>query len=199
MDKNVEAQRIANKYLETEISNFQVKILSCNRVTAKDLEENLHIELDLLESFTEGESPDYSGIHHMLDSLLPPEYNLNIKHPAYGILIAKLFNIRIGAVQEMIKICNGPYSYNFKGENIDLEASLIKFFDKMPAIDTRLTPKTRKTQILVNELVDEIRSKYPDTNVTSLATEIAEMDRMKSSENPISYDTIRKSYLDDYK
>jgi hypothetical protein len=197
MDKTVEAQAIANKYLETEISNFQSKILSCKDASIKAIWDNLHIELDLLKDCKDDAS--YSPIHHLLDELLSPDYSLNVKHLSYELLISQLFNARVKAVQVMIKICEGPYSYNFKGENIDLITSLTKFFARAPAIDNWTMRKSKQTQVLVNDLASKVRDKFPYTNLTSLAAEISEMDEMQNSENPIKYDTIRKSYLDDFK
>ena len=197
MDKNVEAQRIANKYLETEISDFQVQVQSISANNLSAIREGFLVEIGVLEGCFKDR--DYSHIDNIIDNLLPFDFKLNTSHIAYETLRYEFFQARIRAIQEMIEICNGPYLYDFKGENIDLRDSLMKFFAKKPAVDKWNTFKTKKTQMLVNTLADEIRSKFPNTNVTSLAAEIAEMERMKNSENPISYDTIRKDYLDDYK
>lgn len=197
MDKNIEAQQIANKYLEIEISNFQIQIQSCKDAAIKNLWGELHIELDLLEECRG--CADYSGIHQLLGGLLPSDHSLDAKHPMYKVLIYELFNARVKLVQEIIKMCEGPYSYDFKGGDISLTTSLTKFFARAPAMDKWKGQKQKKTQALVNELASKIRSKYPGTGVTNLAEEIAEMDKMKNSENPIEFETIRKDYLDDFR
>jgi hypothetical protein len=197
MDKNVEAQRVANKYLEIEISDFKIQLQSDSKSIIQGIKEVFLVELEILEQcFT---NRDYSHIDKIINDLLPAEFKLNTKHSAYKTLRYEFFQARIKAAQEMMEMCEGPHSYDFKGEDIDLVASLIKFFDRAPAVDKWKGQKQKKTQILVNELATEIRSKCSRTGVTQLAAEISDMDKMKSSENPIKYETIRKDYLDDFK
>ena len=197
MDKNVEAQQIANKYLETEIHNFQDKIRPCKEDTIKGIWDDLHMELEIMEDCKK--NADYSSIHTLIGELLPSDYKLNVKHSSYGVLIDKMFNTKVEVTQEMIKMCEGPYSYDYKGENIDLVIALKEFFAKEPAVNKWKRNKQKKTQILINELATDILAKHPNTGLTALANEISEMDRFKSSENPIKFNTIRKDYLDDFK
>ena len=197
MDKNVEARQIANKYLETEISNFQIQIQSCKNAAIKDLFDVLNIELNLLGECRE--DADYSDINRLLDGLLPSDYSLNIKHPMRAVLISELFNVRVKAVQEMIKICEGPYSYEFKGEGIDLATSLTKFFDKPLSTDNWKPGSIEmKNQVLINELGRKIREQRPRTNKTNLSEWISDDIRMKNSDKPLKSETIRKDYLDDF-
>jgi hypothetical protein len=197
MDKNVEAQRIANKYLETEISDFQVHIQSTSTDMIDATKEGFSIELEILkEGF---EAQDYSHIEIIIGDLLPENYKLNTKCLNYKILRSALFNARVKAAQEMIKVCEGPYSYSFKGENMDLAIALKEFLIKEPAVNKWKRTNQKKTQILINDLATEILGKYPKTGVTALASEIANDIRMKNSENPIGFETIRKDYLDDFK
>lgn len=197
MDKNVEAQQIANKYLETEISNFQVQIQSDSVSFISATKAGFLVELDMLEECLDGR--DYSHIDNIINDLLPSDFKFNTDSIAYKTLRYKFFQARITAAQEMIKICEGPYSYNFIGENIDLDISLAKFFAKEPAVNKWKRDKQKKTQILINELAAEILTKYPNTGLTDLASEISEMDRLKNFENPVDFETIRKDYLDDFK
>jgi len=197
MDKNVEAQQIASKYLETEIHNFQDKIRPCKEGAIKGIWDDLHMELEIMEDCKK--NADYSSIHTLISELLPSDYKLNAKHSSYGILIDKMFNAKVLAIQEMIKICEGPYSYDYKGENIDLVIALKEFFAKEPAVNKWKRDKQKRTQILINELVTGILTKHPNTGLTDLASEVSKMDKFMNSENPIGFEQIRKEYLDDFK
>jgi len=197
MDKNVEAQKIANKYLETEISNFKIQLQSDSRNMIEAIKEGFSVELEMLEHCFE--SQDYSHIDNIINSLLPADFNLNTRHNNYETLRYEFFQARVKAVQEMVKMCDGPYSYNFKDEDINLAISLVKFFARAPAIDKWKQGSIQmKNQVLVNELGREILKLRPRTNKTNLSEWIADDGRMKNSESPLKSETIRKDYLDDF-
>lgn len=197
MDKNVEAQRIANKYLEIEISDFKIQLQSDSKSIIQGVKEGFLVELEILEQcFT---SRDYSHIDKIINDLLPAEFKLNTKHSAYKTLRYEFFQARFKAAQEMMEMCNGLCSYEFKGEDIDLTTSLIKFFAKPPSTD-KWNPGSiqMKNQVLVNELGRKIREQSPRTNKTNLSEWIADDSKMKNSEKSLKSETIRKDYLDDF-
>ena len=197
MDKNVEAQQIANKYLENEISNLQVQIQSLSKGTIENIKEGFLIELEILEECFE--SGNYSHINNIINDLLSEEFKLNTKHSSYKTLRCAFFQARIEAAQVMIKICEGPVSYKFKGEDIDLITSLMKFFAKPPSTDNwKPGSLEMRNQVLVNELGNKIRNQSPRTNKTDLAKWIADEPRMQNSDKPLAFETIRRNYLDDF-
>ena len=198
MDKNVEAQQIANKYLETEISEFQEQIQSNSKSFISATKEGFAVELDILKECFD--KKDYSYIDNLINDLLPPDFKLNTKHIAYKALRYEFFQARIKAAQEMMKMCDGPHSFNFKGENIDLVASLTKFFAKPPSTDNWEPGSIQmRNQVLINQIGGEIRKNNPRvTTKKSLSIWISDDTRMKNSEKPLTSEAIRRRYLDDF-
>ena len=113
--------------------------------------------------------------------------NLNEGSDDYKFCLDKFLHATYDACRDKLEIYEGK-------KYVGLDESR---FEERPIINRRAS--TIHNQEVINEIAREIMAKYPRTQKTDLANEIAEIIKKENRlERPLSAETITREYLNDY-
>ena len=190
-------QRLAQKFLEDEILQYELYLFSINEKRSEDSETILGLRGYLMYLYDDFDDGNYSEIQNFIDQYTNKE-DTNQDTAYYKILEKYFAKARIDSLNAMIDLYfDKTYKYTTNDDNLNVTIDDFRksnTLKKLLLLRKWTNDKTKARQKNVDYLIKVIKNEYSSANKEYNKDQIA-WQIYERMEDLTSYDNIRKNYM----